>query len=85
MELSLPPLKQFILPGGHPAGASLHDARSVIRRAERCITPLLQQGEVDPAVLMYLNRLSDYLFVAARFLNHLLKIQETTWQPHKCV
>jgi len=85
METQLSPLKQFILPGGHPAGAALHVARSLIRRAERCIAPLFKQEDVSEPVLVYLNRLSDYLFVASRFLNHLLEVPETTWQSHKCV
>ncbi len=67
MDQSLEPLKQFILPGGKPAGAALHVARTVTRRAERLATRL--EGEVNPLVLAYLNRLSDFLFVAARFVN----------------
>ena len=63
----LPPFKNFILPGGHPAGASLHVARTIVRRAERKAIAI---GEgVNPLVIAYLNRLSDFLFVAARFLN----------------
>ncbi len=84
MELQLPPLKQFILPGGHSASSALHLARSVVRRAERAITPLFQQKEVTAVVLAYLNRLSDYLFMAARFLNHELMVKEIHWQPHQC-
>ncbi|HEU5139223.1 MAG TPA: cob(I)yrinic acid a,c-diamide adenosyltransferase [Bacillales bacterium] len=67
---TLPPLKKFILPGGSPAGASLHAARTVVRRAERKAN--LVGDEVNPLVLSYLNRLSDFLFVAARYLNHQL-------------
>ncbi|WP_455660750.1 cob(I)yrinic acid a,c-diamide adenosyltransferase [Pradoshia sp.] len=63
----LPPFKNFILPGGHPAGASLHVARTIVRRAERKAIAI--GGEVNPLVIAYLNRLSDLLFVAARFLN----------------
>ena len=62
----LPPLKQFILPGGGHAGATLHLARSVCRRAERAVVPLVRDGVTDPAVGIFLNRLSDYLFTAAR-------------------
>ena len=63
----LPPFKNFILPGGHPAGASLHVARTIVRRAERKAIAI---GEgVNPLVIAYLNRLSDLLFVTARFLN----------------
>lgn len=67
MDNSLEELKQFILPGGMPAGAALHVARTVARRAERLATRL--EGEVNPLVLAYLNRLSDFLFVAARYVN----------------
>lgn len=66
----LPPLKNFILPGGHPAGANLHAARTIVRRAER---RAIHIDEVNPLVLAYLNRLSDYLFVAARYINYSLK------------
>ncbi|MCB1119608.1 MAG: cob(I)yrinic acid a,c-diamide adenosyltransferase [Chlamydiia bacterium] len=82
MESTLPPLKTFILPGGHPAGALLHLARSLCRRAERDALPLNQRGDLSDHVLMFLNRLSDYLFVSSRFLNHQLNSPETTWQPH---
>lgn len=83
MDSQLPPLKAFILPGGHPAGASLHLSRSLIRRAERQVIPLYEQADVTQALLVYLNRLSDYLFIASRFVNHLLNVNETQWQPHK--
>ena len=70
----LPRLKNFILPGGHPAGAGLHAARTVVRRAERSAVAI---GDgVNPLVLSYLNRLSDFLFVAARYINHILKYNE---------
>ena len=83
MDSQLPPLKAFILPGGHPAGASLHLSRSLIRRAERQVIPLYEQADVTQALLVYLNRLSDYLFIASRFVNHQLNVNETQWQPHK--
>lgn len=83
MEQQLPKLTHFILPGGHPAGAMLHVARSMCRRAERSIIPLHQTGDVSDNVLIYLNRLSDYLFVASRYLNHILRVPETLWEPHK--
>ncbi|WP_106534794.1 cob(I)yrinic acid a,c-diamide adenosyltransferase [Planomicrobium soli] len=63
----VPQLDNFILPGGHPAGAALHVARTVVRRTER--TAISIGEEVSPTVLAYLNRLSDFLFVAARFVN----------------
>ncbi len=83
MDAQLPPLNTFILPGGHPAGASLHLSRSIIRRAERLVIPLFEQEDVNQAVLVFLNRLSDYLFIVSRFVNHHLQAQETQWQPHK--
>lgn len=64
----LPPLKEFILPGGSPAAAACHVARSVCRRCERRLTPLLRDGLVPPAAYAYVNRLSDLLFVLARLL-----------------
>lgn len=83
MESQLPALKKFILPGGHPAGSALHISRSIIRRAERLVVPLYEQADVTKDVLVYLNRLSDYLFVASRFINHHLKAPETEWEAHK--
>ncbi|MFI0435242.1 MAG: cob(I)yrinic acid a,c-diamide adenosyltransferase [Parachlamydiaceae bacterium] len=85
MDDRLPPLTTFILPGGHPTGAALHLARSIIRRAERLVVPLYEQAEVTQGVLAYLNRLSDYLFILSRFINHQLNVPETTWQHHKSV
>lgn len=83
MEGKLPPLHAFILPGGHPAGACLHLARSICRRAERHVLPLHQNADVSDTVLIYLNRLSDYLFSVSRFVNFLNKSPETQWKPHK--
>lgn len=83
MEAVLPPLHAFILPGGHPAGAALHLSRSLIRRAERCVIPLYEQADVTQTVLVYLNRLSDYLFVVSRYINHHLQAPETKWEHHK--
>lgn len=85
MEEVLPPLHHFILPGGHPAGAALHLSRSLIRRAERCVIPLFEQEDVTESVLVYLNRLSDYLFVVSRFVNHFLQVPETSWEQHKSI
>lgn len=79
----LPPLKAFILPGGHPAGATLHLARTICRRAECHAVPLFTSDDIDEEVLIYLNRLSDYLFVAARRLNALCGRPETLWQHQK--
>ncbi len=72
---TLEPLKQFILPGGSPSGAAFHVARTIVRRAERLAVKL--DGEVNPLVLSYLNRLSDLLFVSGRYINHILNSKET--------
>jgi cob(I)alamin adenosyltransferase len=69
MNAGLPKLTSFILPGGSPAAAHAHHARTVVRRAERLSVTLASQEEVNPAVVRYLNRLSDHLFVLARHLN----------------
>lgn len=85
IEKNVPPLHTFILPGGHPSGAMLHLARSICRRAERLVVPFNKQGDVSDNVLAYLNRLSDYLFMASRYINHLAHSPETPWEPHKKV
>jgi cob(I)alamin adenosyltransferase len=77
LEADLPPLRRFILPGGVSAGALLHLARTVCRRAERRIVAL--SSSVDPIVVVYLNRLSDLLFVMARAANHRSGVPETEW------
>ena len=82
MHSELPPLKNFILPGGHPSAATLHQARSICRNAERTIVPLNEHHDVSDFVLIYLNRLSDYLFAAARYVNFISNTPETTWQHH---
>jgi cob(I)alamin adenosyltransferase len=69
MNATLAPLTSFILPGGTPAAACLHLARTTVRRAERDISLLMEQEPVNPTTLKYANRLSDHLFVLARFLN----------------
>lgn len=79
----LPKLHSFILPGGHSSGSLLHLARSICRRAERRVLPLIKNGDVSDHVLIYLNRLSDYLFISSRFVNHLMEIPESKWEPHK--
>ncbi|MFS0784702.1 cob(I)yrinic acid a,c-diamide adenosyltransferase [Bacillus sp. 1P06AnD] len=72
----LPSLTNFVLPGGHPSGAAFHSARTIVRRAERGAVHL--KDEVNPLVLSYLNRLSDLLFIAARYVNHQLNCIEPT-------
>lgn len=75
----LPPLDSFILPGGGRTSAALHVARSVCRRAERRITPLVECGDVDPEVLKYVNRLSDFLFTIGRLAARLDEKDETIY------
>ena len=79
-EQQLPPLTQFILPGGSTAGAALHIARTICRRAERRVVALARAEAVNEQVIIYLNRLSDWLFVLARTVNHIQNIPETPWQ-----
>lgn len=82
MQCELPEMKHFILPGGHVAVSSAHVARCVCRRAERlCVAMQLQNLFMPPLVLQYLNRLSDYLFVLARYIGHSLHIPELAWKP----
>lgn len=80
-EETLPPLQSFILPGGTLAAASLHHARTVVRRAERECVGLEHRdpGSVNPQLIIYLNRLSDLLFVLARVVNHRVGTSETAW------
>jgi cob(I)alamin adenosyltransferase len=82
MNEELPVMKSFILPGGHPAVSTTHIARCVCRRAERiCVHMQQEELFVDPLVIKYINRLSDYLFVLARYIGHLLNVEEIKWQP----
>jgi cob(I)alamin adenosyltransferase len=78
-ETELPPLRQFILAGGGNGGAMLHVARTVCRRAERRVVGLSERVDVSPSVIEYLNRLSDFLFVIARLVNHREGKQEILW------
>ncbi len=75
----LPPLQNFILPGGSVTSSSLHVARAVCRRAERQILPLVQQDEIDNGALKYVNRLSDFLFTLARFAAKMDRVEETIY------
>ncbi len=83
LEEDLPPLKSFILPGGTGAGSTLHFARTVCRRAERETVELSQKDDIDKENLIYLNRLSDFLFVLARHENQAKDVEETPWLPKK--
>lgn len=76
----LPPLREFVLPGGHRAAAAAHVARTVGRRAERSLVALHHAEPVSPASLQYVNRLSDLLFVAARVINRSAGVPEPVWK-----
>ncbi|MBT8219281.1 MAG: cob(I)yrinic acid a,c-diamide adenosyltransferase [Bacteroidia bacterium] len=78
---TIPPLKNFILPGGHPVVAHCHIARCVCRRAERSVVALGHLEKIDAYILRYLNRLSDYLFVLCRLISHEMGAEEIKWMP----
>lgn len=87
MEATLSPLSTFIVPGGHPAGAAAHVTRTVCRRAERKVVALTERPSHEDgsahsleSIIAYLNRLSDYLFVAARFINRSAGVKEVPWR-----
>ncbi|HYM63025.1 MAG TPA: cob(I)yrinic acid a,c-diamide adenosyltransferase [Thermoanaerobaculia bacterium] len=79
MESELMPLKNFILPGGSLVAAQLHASRAICRRAERCVVSLGDVGTAGATSIAYLNRLSDYLFVAARYANRCHGIEDVPW------
>jgi cob(I)alamin adenosyltransferase len=79
LQLTLPPLREFVLPGGTRLNAELHVARTVCRRAERIAVQLQEQAEINPKAVPFLNRLSDFFFVASRWVQHLLQCKEVTW------
>jgi len=82
MNEILPPMKSFILPGGHATVSHIHIARCICRRAERCCVRLeSEKEEIELIIIKYLNRLSDYLFVLARFISHQLGADEIPWKP----
>jgi cob(I)alamin adenosyltransferase len=82
MNEVLPEMKSFVLPGGVTAASYAHVARCVCRRAERVCVAMLDEGmEIDGLVLQYLNRLSDYLFVIARYIVHIHGAEEIKWKP----
>jgi cob(I)alamin adenosyltransferase len=79
LNAPLPPLTSFVMPGGTPASAALHLARTICRRAERSVVTLSHQALVPPLFLTYLNRLSDLLFTLARLANHREDRGDRTW------
>jgi cob(I)alamin adenosyltransferase len=83
MNCELPPMTHFILPGGHPTVSFCHITRCICRRAERTISKLSVEQPTQPEVLIYLNRLSDFIFVMARKLSKELKVEEIKWIPNK--
>lgn len=83
MDETLPPLTNFILPGGSVLGAHLQYCRSLTRSAERRVVALSKEEKVRSAIIKYLNRLSDYFFTIARFTNHNLGIDEDAWTKGK--
>ncbi len=80
-DAELEPLRAFILPGGSPGGAALHLARTICRRAERAVVALAAAEPVAPAIVVLLNRLSDFLFTAARLENGRAAVPEQRWAP----
>ena len=81
MNETLPEMKSFVLPGGHTVVSFCHIARCVCRRAERCVTHLASTEHVEEPIAIYLNRLSDYLFVLSRKLVHDYNAEEVPWKP----
>ncbi len=81
LEAEVPPLKHFVLPGGHPAAAAVQLARAITRRAERRAVALAEAEPVNPEALRALNRLSDLLFALGRVINHRLGQKEPIWRP----
>ncbi len=80
-DSELPPLRNFILPGGHPASAQAHICRTIARRAERACVTLEEQTPLDLPATPFLNRLSDHFYMLARRINHRLKIDNIEWKP----
>lgn len=81
MNETLPEMKSFVLPGGHPTVSNCHITRCVCRRAERAVLKLAENEKVEELIYKYLNRLSDYLFVLSRKLSQDLKANEILWKP----
>lgn len=80
LDEQTPKIRQFVLPGGSEESSRCHLARTICRRAERKAISLSRESAVSPALLAYLNRLSDYLFIAARYLNFISGVEETVWR-----
>jgi cob(I)alamin adenosyltransferase len=80
-EADVTPLKTFILPGGTPQAAALHVARTICRRAEREVVTAMEADPIQQSVAIYLNRLSDFFFVASRWANHTDGVQDVPWLP----
>jgi len=83
MEEELPPIKNFVLPGGHPSVSYSHVARTICRRAERSVIQLAGIVTIDSLIIQYLNRLSDYFFVLSRYLTKYYNATETIWKSTK--
>lgn len=83
MESELPPLTNFVLPGGHVWVAQIHIARTVCRRAERLVVALSEEYDINPLIVIYLNRLSDYLFMLSRYIAQKVNIEEIVWPLKK--
>ena len=81
IDAAVPPMKSFVLPGGHLTVSHCHVTRCVCRRAERNVIHLSETAPVDALILQYLNRLSDYLFMLSRKLTQDLGVEETPWKP----
>ena len=81
MNEGIPEMKNFVLPGGHITVSHLHIARCICRRAERCCVRLeSEKEEIESVIIKYLNRLSDYLFVLARYTGYQLRVEEIPWK-----
>jgi cob(I)alamin adenosyltransferase len=81
MSIGLPEMTNFTLPGGHPIVSYCHIARTVCRRCERLVVELASEEVIDPLIIQYLNRLSDYLFVLSRKITQDLGVKEALWKP----
>ncbi|MBK7811904.1 MAG: cob(I)yrinic acid a,c-diamide adenosyltransferase [Saprospiraceae bacterium] len=83
MELTLEPLKNFILPGGSTAIAQAHICRTVCRMTERRVVSLSKEENVEPTIIIYLNRLSDFFFVVSRYIAHQTGVKDILWIPEQ--